>query len=62
MLNGLLFLNCFDYFLIYLYNNLAKPYSTVCSDPFYGQTSGAYGNLEGSKVGVFLVLHKRPQI
>jgi hypothetical protein len=24
----------------YLYNNLAKPFSTVCTDPFYGQTSG----------------------
>jgi hypothetical protein len=22
-----------------LYNNLAKPFTTVCSDPFYGQTS-----------------------
>jgi hypothetical protein len=25
---------------IYLYNNLDKPFSTVCTDPFYGQTSG----------------------
>jgi hypothetical protein len=23
-----------------LYNNLAKPFSTVCTDPFYSQTSG----------------------
>jgi hypothetical protein len=23
-----------------LHNNLAKPFSTVCTDPFYGQTSG----------------------
>jgi hypothetical protein len=23
-----------------LYNNLAKQFTTVCSDPFYGQTSG----------------------
>jgi hypothetical protein len=29
-----------DFFHINLYNNLAKPFSTVCTDPFYGQTSG----------------------
>jgi hypothetical protein len=24
----------------HLYNNLAKPFTTVGADPFYGQTSG----------------------
>jgi hypothetical protein len=29
-----------DFFHINLYNNLAKPFSTVCTDPFYRQTTG----------------------
>jgi hypothetical protein len=30
--------------ILYLYNQynyLAKPFNTVCTDPFYGQTSGS---------------------
>jgi hypothetical protein len=33
-------LQCWTSHLSNLYNNLAKPFSTVCTDPFLGQTSG----------------------